>query len=127
MPLTVPYLQEIVAAFNSRDVEKIGSYFAPDATFYASRGGAVDGARIHGREAIKKYLADRFKVIPDMRWDHKEYIYAGNRAISVWTVKGKGADGEDLNYQGCDIYTFRGGKICAKDTYWKIVEHKDRL
>ena len=40
-----------------------------------------------------------------MRWDHKEYIYAGNRAISVWTVKGKGADGEDLNYQGCDIYT----------------------
>jgi taurine dehydrogenase small subunit len=66
-------------------------------------------------------------VIPDMRWDHKEYIYAGNRAISVWTVKGKGADGEDLNYQGCDIYTFRGGKICAKDTYWKMVEHKDRL
>ena len=39
----------------------------------------------------------------------------------------KGADGEELNYQGCDIYTFRGGKICAKDTYWKIVEHKDRL
>jgi taurine dehydrogenase small subunit len=62
-----------------------------------------------------------------MRWDHKEYIYAGNRAISVWTVRGKGADGEGLNYQGCDIYTFRGGKICAKDTYWKIVEHKDRL
>ena len=41
--------------------------------------------------------------------------------------KGKGADGEELNYQGCDIYTFRGGKISAKDTYWKIVEHKDRL
>ena len=52
---------------------------------------------------------------------------AGNRAISVWTVRGKGADGEDLNYQGCDIYTFRGGKIAAKDTYWKIVEQKDRL
>ena len=42
-------------------------------------------------------------------------------------MKGKGADGEDLNYQGCDIYTFRGGKIAAKDTYWKIVEKKDRL
>ncbi|MFI5001039.1 MAG: nuclear transport factor 2 family protein, partial [Reyranellales bacterium] len=65
--------------------------------------------------------------IPDMRWDHKEHIYLGNRAVSVWTVRGKSADGEDLNYQGCDIYTFRGGKICAKDTYWKIVEHKERL
>jgi taurine dehydrogenase small subunit len=42
-------------------------------------------------------------------------------------VKGKAADGEQLNYQGCDIYTFRGGKISAKDTYWKIVEQKDRL
>ena len=80
-----------------------------------------------GREAIAKSLADRFKVIPDMRWDHKEYIYAGNRAISVWTVKGKGATGEDLNYEGCDIYTFRGGKICGKNTFWKIVENKDRL
>ena len=82
---------------------------------------------LSGRETIRSTLAARFKVIPDMRWDHKEYIYAGNRAISVWTVRGKGGDGEDLNYQGCDIYTFRGGKICAKDTYWKIVEHKDRL
>ena len=41
--------------------------------------------------------------------------------------EGKGADGEALNYQGCDIYTFRGGKIAAKDTYWKMVEQKDRL
>ena len=81
------------------------------------------------QEAVMLRIRDgaRFKVIPDMRWDHKEYIYAGNRAISVWTVVGKGADGEALNYQGCDIYTFRGGKICAKDTYWKIVEYKDRL
>ena len=84
-------------------------------------------AMIKGKETIRKTMAARFKTIPDMRWDHKEYIYAGNRAISIWTVRGKGADGEDLNYQGCDIYTFRGGKICAKDTYWKIVEHKDRL
>ena len=85
------------------------------------------GRTLAGKETIRQTLAARFKVIPDMRWDHKEYIFAGNRAISVWTVKGKGADGEDLNYQGCDIYTFRGGKISAKDTYWKIVEHKDRL
>jgi ketosteroid isomerase-like protein len=42
-------------------------------------------------------------------------------------VKGKGTDGEDLNYQGCDIYEFRDGKILNKDTYWKIVEHKDRF
>ena len=62
-----------------------------------------------------------------MRWEHEEYILAGDRAISVWTVRGKGADGEDLNYQGCDIYNSSGDKIVNKNTYWKIVEQKDRL
>ena len=120
MPLTVRYLQEIVAAFNSRDVEKIGSYFAPDATFYASRGGAVDGARIHGREAIKKYLADRFKVIPDMRWDPVEdYVVDETRAVSVWIVRGT-ENGRALEAKGVDLWEFRGDKVLNKDTYWKI-------
>ena len=42
-------------------------------------------------------------------------------------VTGKAADGEQLNYQGCDIYEFRGDKILNKDTYWKLVEQRDRL
>ena len=33
-----------------------------------------------------------------------------------------------LNYQGCDIYRFdTDNKIVHKNTFWKIVEHKDRL
>ena len=125
--VTLEMMRAISAAFNSRDVERIVDCFAEDAIFCLARGPEPVGRTLKGKETIRKTLAARFKVIPDMRWDHKEYIFAGNRAVSVWTVKGKGADGEDLNYQGCDIYTFRGGKICAKDTYWKIVEHKDRL
>ena len=118
--LTVEYLQEIVAAFNSRDVEKIGSYFAPDATFFASRGTAVDGARIHGRDAIKKYLADRFKVIPDMRWDPVEdYVVDATRAVSVWIVRGT-ENGRKIEARGVDLWEFRGDKVLNKDTYWKI-------
>ena len=124
---TLELMKAISAAFNSRDVDRIVSFFAEDATFYLARGPEPVGRTLAGKAAIRKALADRFKVIPDMRWDHKEYIFAGDRAISVWTVRGKGADGEDLNYQGCDIYEFRDGKIFKKDTYWKIVEHKDRL
>jgi hypothetical protein len=41
-------------------------------------------------------------------------------------VCGKGADGEELDYQGCDIYRV-GDKIVYKNTFWKIVEHKERL
>ena len=124
---TPELLKAISAAFNSRDVDRIASFFTEDATFYLARGPEPVGRTLRGRETIRNTLAARFKVIPDMRWDHKEYVFAGNRAISVWTVRGKGADGEELNYQGCDIYRFQGDKIIHKNTFWKIVEHKDRL
>jgi ketosteroid isomerase-like protein len=127
MPADAKLMKEISAAFNSRDVERIVSHFTDDAVFCLARGPEPVGRTLAGKAAIRKALADRFKVIPDMRWDHKEYVFAGDRAVSVWTVRGKSADGEDLNYEGCDIYTFMGDKIVAKNTFWKIVEHKDRL
>jgi taurine dehydrogenase small subunit len=92
-----------------------------------ARGPEPIGRRVKGKAELRKVLSDRFKVIPDMRWEHKRYSISGNQAVSVWTVKGKGADGEELNYQGCDLYQFRDGKIWIKDTYWKIVEQKARL
>ena len=125
--VTVKLMKDISAAFNARDVDRIVSYFADEGTFLMARGPEPDGRRVKGKDAIRKVLSDRFKVIPDMRWDHNEYVIAGNRAVSVWMVRGKGADGEDLNYKGCDIYEFRGDKILNKDTYWKMVEKNGRL
>jgi len=110
---SIDLLMEINAAFNSRDVDRILSFFADDATFLMARGPEPCGRRVHGKAAIRHVLADRFKVISGMRW--------------VWMVTGRGADGELLNYQGCDVYEFRGDKILNKDTYWKRVEQDGRL
>jgi len=125
--VTIELMRQISAAFNSRDVERIVQCFAEDGVFCLARGPESVGRALKGKAAIRKALADRFKQIPDMRWENEDYILAGDRAISIWTVRGKGADGEDLNYQGCDIYRFQGDKIIHKNTFWKIVEHKDRL
>jgi uncharacterized protein (TIGR02246 family) len=124
---TPALMKDINAAFNSRDVERIVSFFADDATFLMARGPEADGRRVHGKEAIRKVLADRFKVISDMRWEHVDAFIAGNRAVTVWMVTGIGTDGEKLNYRGCDLYEFRGDKILNKDTYWKMVEERARL
>jgi len=125
--VTIELMRQISAAFNSRDVERIVQCFAEDGVFCLARGPESVGRALKGKAAIRKALADRFKQIPDMRWENEDYILAGDRAISIWTVRGKGADGEDLNYQGCDIYRFQGDKIIHKNTFWKIVEHKERL
>jgi ketosteroid isomerase-like protein len=124
---TIDLMMQINAAFNARDLDRIMSFFAEDATFCMARGPEPCGRRVQGKEAIRRVLGDRFKVIPDMRWDHIDHFVTGSRAVSVWMVTGKGADGEVLNYQGCDIYAFRGDKILNKDTYWKVVEQRGRL
>src|SRR3954454_20550283 len=128
MAVPIERMREISAAFNSRDVARIVDCFAEDGGFCLARGPESVGRTLRGKAAIRQALADRFKQIPDMRWENEEYILAEDRAISLWTVCGKGTDGEDLNYQGCDIYRFDAdNKIVHKNTFWKIVEHKDRL
>jgi|SRR5579864_5449450 len=128
MAVTIERMRQISAAFNSRAVERIVDCFHENGVFCLSRGPEPVGRTLKGRTAIRKALADRFKQIPDMRWENEEYILAPpDRAISVWTVRGKGSDGENLDYQGCDIYTFQGDKIIHKNTFWKMVEHKDRF
>ena len=124
---TIALLLEINAAFNSRDLDRIMGFFADDCTFLMARGPEPCGRRIHGKAEVRRVLGERFTVIPDMRWDHIDHFVTGQRAVSVWTVTGRGQDGEALNYQGCDIYEFRGDKILNKDTYWKIVETAGRL
>ena len=124
---SIELLLQINAAFNARDVDQIMSFFADDATFLMARGPEPCGRRVRGKAAIARVLTDRFAVISGMRWDHIDHFVAGDRAVSVWTVTGRAADGERLEYQGCDIYRFRGDKIADKDTYWKLVEHRDRL
>ena len=120
-PVTMALLAEIGAAFNSRDVERILAHFTEDAVFYMASGPEPVGRTVAGKPAIRQVLADRFKVIPDMHWA-REYEYtAGHRAVTVWRVTGRGADGLALDYQGVDLYEFRGDKVCRKDTYWKIV------
>ena len=127
--VTIERMREISAAFNSRDVERIVECFAEDGVFCLARGPERVGRTLRGRAAIRQALSDRFRQIPDMRWENEEYILAPpDRALSLWTVRGKGNDGEDLDYQGCDIYRFGiDGRIVHKNTFWKIVEHKERL
>jgi alpha-beta hydrolase superfamily lysophospholipase/ketosteroid isomerase-like protein len=124
---TPALMKAINAAFNSRDVDRIMEFFAEDCTFLMARGPEPVGRRVHGKAAVRRVLADRFAVIADMRWDHVDAFITGQRAVTVWMVTGTGRDGERLDYRGCDIYEFRGDKILNKDTYWKLVEHADRL
>ncbi len=121
-PLTREFLKAIGEAFNSREVERIVSFFHDDCIFWLALGPEYTGRSIVGKEAVRNLLAARFKAIPDMHWARLDEFVAGeNRAVTVWRVTGKSADGSVLDYKGCDLYEFKDGLIWRKDTYWKIV------
>ena len=80
--------------------------------------GVVDrDCRVHG-------LAKRFEGIPDVHYgDDRHFLSAdGSRGVSEWTLTGTTTDGQRLEVRGCDLWTFRDGRIVLKDSYWKRVE-----
>src|SRR5690606_7516463 len=88
-PLSVALLQELHEAFNSRDTDRIMSYFHPETTFFAASGPEPVGRTVHGWSTVHKFLADRFKVITDMHWETiDQYVCDENRAVTVWIVSG---------------------------------------
>ncbi len=119
--ITADYVEEISAAFNRQDVDAITEYFAEDGIFQIALGTEPWGTRISGKENIREFLAKRFEQMPDLRWDDPRSFVSGNRGVSEWVVKGTTPEGNALNFNGCDLYTFNNeGKITFKDSFWKF-------
>jgi hypothetical protein len=111
--LTAELLEEIVAAFNRRDIEAITGYFAEDGVFVTARGSEPWGRRIVGPQAIGNYLEERFKVIPNMRWVDGRNWVAGNRGVSELAGRG-------------NIRGWRGNQL-ARLRYLGVPGQQDRL
>ncbi len=113
-------VETICEAFNQHDAEGILAHFAEDSVWLLSRGAPPDGATLKGKPAIREMLHQRFNSIPDMAWEIHSHWAGGNRACSEWTVSGTEANGDKLEWLGCDLWQLNDdGKVLRKDTYWK--------
>lgn len=117
---TVAGLQAILAAFNDHDLDRIMSFFVDDCVLEMPRGPDPWGTRCIGKEAVREGLAARFAGLPDVSYGEDSHFVAGNRGVSEWTLRGTTLQGERIEVRGCDLWTFRDGKVATKDSYWKI-------
>ena len=106
-------------AFNAHDVNAILSFMADDCIFLASAGPDAYGEKFEGKQAVKKAFEDVFKTYPDAHWGNVTYFIAGNRTVTEWLFTGTRADGSRVEVSGCDLCTFRDGKIVLKNSYRK--------
>ncbi len=116
----IEMLGAIAAAFDAHDLDAIMAHFADDAVFESPRGPDAVGTRIVGKGACREAFAARFSGIPDVRYREDEHFVDGDRGASEWTLSGTTTTGERLEIRGCDLWTFRDGRIAKKDSYWKL-------
>lgn len=114
-------LRDVIAAFNSHDLDAIMSHFAENCVFEAPRGPDRHGRRFEGKEEVRHGLAARFEGIPNVRYEDDDHFACGTRGGSEWTITGTTVDGVTVDVRGCDVWTFDSdGLITRKDSFWKI-------
>lgn len=124
MTVTADTLKKVLDAFNRHDLDAIMEYFSEDCTFDFPRGPEYYGQRFVGKTAVREGLASRFKGIPDVHYGEDIHFVSadGDRGLSEWTLTGTTTAGVKIKVRGCDLWTFRDGKIIRKDAFWKIIE-----
>ena len=117
--ITEDFLQSFADAFNAHDVKAIMSHMTDDCIFEASAGPDADGEKFSGQELVKKAFENVFTTFPDAHWRNAKHFILGNRGFSEWIFTGTKTDGTKVEVTGCDLFTFRDGKIAIKNSYRK--------
>jgi ketosteroid isomerase-like protein len=105
--------------WNGHDVDALMTFMSTDCVFESASGNDVCGTRHVGRERVREAFARVFATFPDVAFRDVRHVVAGDRGMSEWTFAGTTPDGKKIEVNGCDLFTFRGGKIALKSSYFK--------
>jgi steroid delta-isomerase-like uncharacterized protein len=117
--VTVEFLEAFADAWNRHDVDDLMSFMTDDCIFESSAGESACGTRYEGAEAVRKGYSKAWKDFPDAKWGNAHHFVQGDRGVSEWIFTGTNADGKRSEVAGCDIFSFRDGKIFVKNSYRK--------
>ena len=87
----------------------------------ASVGSEIEGTKWKGREQVEKGSADLWDQYPDAHFDllGKDF-FAGDRRVVEWIFSDtRESDGVKVKARGCDIFTFKDGKLFVKNSMRK--------
>jgi steroid delta-isomerase-like uncharacterized protein len=116
--VSVDMLAAFGDAWNRHDVDAIMRYMAEDCAFETTAGPEPCGKRYEGRARVRQAFERVFAMFPDAYFGGARHVVAGDRGLSEWRFTGT-RDGVRLEVDGCDVFTFRDGKIAVKSSYFK--------
>ena len=117
--MTVKDLEAFGDGWNRHDVDYLMTFMTDDCVFETSAGRDVHGTRYVGRERVREGFANVFKRFPDVEFRDARHFVSGDRGASEWIFAGTTPDGKKVEVHGCDLFTFRDGKIAVKASFLK--------
>lgn len=118
--VSVDLLESFAQAWSRHDIDTLMICMADDCAFHASAGPDACGTRYLGRDAVRAGFVKAWTDFPDARWTRARHFVAGRRGVSEWTFVGtRASDGQRVEVDGCDVFTFQGDKIRVKDSWRK--------
>ena len=128
-------MDRITRAAIEKDIETLGSLYAPDAV-------AVDAAlgEVKGRDAIIELFKAFIDPLPDFKWEPLAAHESGNTAIDEGYVVGTNtapitlpsgeaipATGKSVRLRSCDIATVENGLVTRHHFYYDQMEFLGQL
>jgi taurine dehydrogenase small subunit len=107
------------AGWNGHDVDRLMTFMADDCVFESTTGPDACGTRHVGRERVREAFGRVFATYPDARFAGARHFVSGDRGLSEWLFTGTAGDGRKVEVNGCDVFTFRHGKIAVKSSFFK--------
>ena len=116
---TLALMECFAEAWNRHDLEALMACMTADCVFEASAGPEVAGTRYVGTDQVREGFREVWTRFPDAHWGGARHFCCGERGVSEWVFTGTSIEGQRMEVQGCDLFTFRGGKIAVKNSYRK--------
>ncbi len=115
----IALLDRFADAWNRHDLDALMSMMTDDCVFDASAGPQANGQQSTGQEAVRAAYAAVFRAFPDAHWANARHFIAGDRGVSEWVFTGTPQGGKRVQVIGCDLFSFRDGKIAVKNSFRK--------
>lgn len=121
--VTTKDLEEFANCWNRHDIDALMGFMTDDCVFHTWTGSDSVGSRHIGHEAVRSAFIKAWTDFPDAQWTRARHFVSGVRGVSEWTFVGtKAIDGQRVEVDGCDLFTFSGKKIRVKDS-WRKSRH----
>ncbi|MFT7533321.1 MAG: ketosteroid isomerase-like protein [Gammaproteobacteria bacterium] len=112
-------LADYVEAWNTHNIDKIMSFMTDDCVFETGGGTERWGTRYQGSEQVRQRFIEVWTDLPDVHFVNGHHFADGDSGCSEWTFTATRADGQLVEMNGCDLFTFRDRKILEKRSYIK--------